>query len=135
MRVTHLFAAAVVAVSLSACASKPKAKPAPATPPLVSARQHAQRLEAKYQKTDPAAQVGVVLAVRPADHLAAVGDVPVKSFKTGDIVSFLDAAGKPLANGHVKHVEKNVLIVQYEALSKGRAPQVADLAVRLKSAK
>lgn len=131
MRIIHWVAAVAVGISLFGCASKPKAA-APATPPLVVARQHAQRLQANYEKSDPSARVGVTLAVKAATHLAAVGDVPTKDFKSGDVISFLDANGKLVANGQVVEVQKDLLIVKYEVPASGRAPQEADLAVRLK---
>jgi hypothetical protein len=135
MRVIHTVAAVVVGISLFGCASKPKAKPMAATPPLVTAKQHARQLQTNYEKTDSTARVGVVLAVKPDAHLAAVGDVPVSDFKKGDVLSFVDANRKLVANGQVKDIQKDLLIVGYDVPAKGRAPQVADLAVRLKSAK
>jgi hypothetical protein len=135
MRVIRTVAAVVLGISLFGCASKPKAKPASTVPPLVAAKQHAQQLQMNYEKTDPNARVGVVLAVKADTHLAAVGDLPVKDFKTGEVLSFLDSAGKLVANGQIKDIQKDLLIVGYEIPTNGRAPQVADLAVRLTSAK
>jgi hypothetical protein len=104
-------------------------------PPLVSAKQHAQQLQLKYEKTDPAARVGVVIEVKADAKLAAVGDVPVKEFKKDDVLSFLDSSGKLVANGHVMDIINDLLIVSYEVPATGRAPQIADLAVRLSGTK
>jgi hypothetical protein len=129
-----MVAAVVLGVSLFGCASKPKAQSQAATSPLVTAKQQAQKLQTTYQKTDASARVGVVLAVKPDTHLAAVGDVPTQDFKKGDVISFVDANQKLVANGHVRDVQKNLLIVGYDVPAKGRAPQTADLAIRLKTA-
>lgn len=131
------FARIVLVGSISAllggCAAKPKTPPAPPPPSVNSARQTARDLQAAYRQSDPSARVGIVLAVKPDIQLAAVGDVPVKDFKSGDVVSFMDTNQQLVANGHVTDTDNDLLIVKYDVLlSGGRAPRAGDLAIRVK---
>jgi hypothetical protein len=121
-------------IGLAGCAAKPKAPPAPASHVSVeSARQSASELQAAYQKSNPSARVGVVLAAKPESGLVAVGNIPVKDFKPGDVFSFMDASQQIVANGRVSDIDGNLLVIKYDLLpSGGRAPRAGDLAIHLK---
>jgi hypothetical protein len=86
-----------------------------------------------FTASDPKAIVGLVIAVLPDQMYAAVGDVDVKDFSEGDVVSFIDSNKKFLVNGVIKKVTEDALDVQYELPGpNSRAPMVGDLAVRFK---
>jgi hypothetical protein len=86
-----------------------------------------------FTATDPKAIVGLVIAVLPNQMYAAVGDIDVKDFTEGEVVSFIDSNKKFLVNGVIKKVTDDALDVQYEApAADSRAPKVGDLAVRFK---
>ncbi len=132
-RIAALCLTAAATVGLAGCAAKPKAPATPAPVSVDSARHSATELQAAYQKSNPNAKVGVVLAVKSGSSLAAVGHVNVKDFKAGDVLSFVDGAQKVVANGRVNDIDGNLLVVKYDLLpSGGRAPQAGDLAIKLK---
>jgi hypothetical protein len=132
-RIARVVLFGALAAMLAGCAAKPKTATTPPPASVDSARQSAKDLQAAYQKTDPTARVGIVLAVKPELSLVAVGDVPVKDFKNGDILSFMDSSQQLVANGRVTDTDNNLLIVKYDVLpSGGRAPRTGDLAIRVK---
>lgn len=116
-------------IALAGCAAQPDAKTK--TPTVANSSQVA-RIRAQYQKLDPNSRVGVVIAVRPQDRLAAVGDIPTGDFKQGDVISFEDVNQNLLTVGSVKDVMPNFLVVEYAPPAQGgRDPVNGDLGVRL----
>jgi hypothetical protein len=113
---------------LTGCQSPPKDTSAP------PANEETLRLiRQSFTATDPKAIVGLVIAVLPDQMYAAVGDIDVKDFTEGEVVTFIDSNKNPLENGIIKKVTSDALHVQYEAPGPGsRAPKVGDLAVRFK---
>jgi len=84
-----------------------------------------------FQQVDPQARVGLVLAVRPSDRLAAVGDVDVKEFHEGDAVTFIDMQRNTIGNGRVVNIVDGFVHVKYEPPAPGhRVPHEGDMAVR-----
>src|SRR5581483_3202814 len=96
--------------ALAGCAAPPDAKPK--TPAIANSGQVA-RIRAQYQKLDPNSRVGVVIAVRPQDRLAAVGEIPTRDFKPGDVLSFEDVNQNIVTVGSVKDITPNFLVVEY----------------------
>jgi hypothetical protein len=113
---------------LTGCQTPPKDTAAP------PADEETLRLiRQSFTATDPKAIVGLVTAVLPDQMYAAVGDVDVKDFNEGEVVTFIDSNKQPLVNGVIKKVTADALHVQYEKPATGsRAPKVGDLAVRFK---
>ena len=89
----------------------------------------AQRMRETLVRTDPTARVGIVAAALPDERLVAVTDVAADAFQQGDSVQFIDARGQVVGEGSVERVLNNVVHIRY-AQGGGRAPTVADLAVR-----
>jgi hypothetical protein len=101
----------------------------PIAPPVTP--EQLQQMRDEYRRTDRAARVGLVMAVLPSANLASVGDVPVKDFTVGDIITFVDSNGKTLTMGTVEAINGNSLTVKYvNPSSAGRAPLEGDAAVR-----
>jgi hypothetical protein len=97
-------------------------------------RRTADEIREQYQRLNPGNRVGVVLAVRPQDNLAAVGDIAIADFRLGDTLVFMDTNERPLNHsGTVVNVVENALHLKYERLDRsgGREPRPGDLAVRL----
>ena len=126
MRLTIIAALVLGTVGLNGCGSTASE---PIAPP-VSNGQLAQMRD-EYRRTDSEARVGLVKSVLASDSLALVGEVPVKDFTIGDVISFVDSNGKVVALGTVEAVNRNSLTVHY-AISgpHGRAPAEGDAAVR-----
>ncbi len=125
MRLMIIAALVYVALGLNGCttASEPIAPP-------VSPEQLAQMRD-EYRRTDADARVGVVTAVLASNNLASVGEVPVKDFTVGDIISFVDSNGKVVTMGTVEAINHNSLTVKYATPGRhGRAPVEGDAAVR-----
>ncbi len=79
----------------------------------------------------PDAVIGRVIAVLPDNRLAAVGDVPVTSFKREDVVTFIGSEDVTLVSGTVVEVLADAVHIRYELPADGqRAPAVGDLAVK-----
>ena len=84
--------------------------------------------------TTPTLRVGEVLAVYPPANLAAVGDIPVADFHTGDPITFV-VGQNAYVTGHVLQVVNGNLHVRYEvADASARPPQVGDVAVHFSRA-
>jgi hypothetical protein len=92
--------------------------------------QDAAAARGRIMQSDPNARVGIVAAVAPETHLAAVGDLPLQDFAIGDVLTFIDAAEKPFNNGTVVNASSQYLHVRYEA--DRRAPRVGELAVHFR---
>ena len=87
-------------------------------------------IRARYQQINAENRVGVVNAVLPESHLAAVGDIPLQDFGIGDVLTFIDAREQPFNSGVVVNATASSLHVKYDASR--RAPREGDLAVRLR---
>ena len=105
-----------------------KAKQAAGLPP--PSPQDAAAVRQRYMQLNANNRVGVVTAVRPESHLAAVGDVPLQDFSIGDVLTFIDAHEQPFNTGEVVNASSTSLHVKYDA--KRRAPREGELAVRLR---
>jgi hypothetical protein len=118
----------VAGLLLGGCQAPPKDTTAP------PANEETVRLiRQSFTASDPKAVVGLVIAVLPDQMYAAVGDVDVKDFSEGEVLSFIDSNKKFLTNGTIKKVTSDALNIQYEVPGPGsRAPKVGDLAVRFK---
>lgn len=130
MRSFHRIAALVVVMCcvLAGCRAEKQDQPQTAAP---ASEDRVRMIRQNYQSIDPAARVGLVIAVRPEYRLAAVSDVAVEDFSVGDVVVFVDANEEPLVNGTVVAKTEDAIHVKYnEPKSGGRAPNVGDLAVR-----
>ncbi|MCC7349198.1 MAG: hypothetical protein IT446_01390 [Phycisphaerales bacterium] len=92
-----------------------------------------QQLRQSYQRIHPGTRVGLVTAVAEDVSLAAVGDIDLKSFSNGDILTFIDPNEKPVANGTVVNITPDALHVKYAPLPDGRIPRQGDLAVSLRN--
>lgn len=79
---------------------------------------------------DPSARVGIVAAVKPPDHLAAVSHLDAAEFAPGDPISFMDSHKNLLCEGTVVRNVDNLLIVHYSPTLRG--VHKGDLAVRVK---
>lgn len=125
MRLTMIAVLVFAMTGLSGCLST-----SVSIAPPVSPEQLAQMRD-DYRRTDRNARVGIVTAVLASANLASVGEVPVKDFTIGDIITFIDSNGKSLTLGHVEAINKNSLTVKYANPSAdGRAPVEGDAAVR-----
>jgi hypothetical protein len=109
------------------CANKSKSQGAKLPPPSA---QDAAAVRERFLRANPQARVGIVAAVAPKTHLAAVGDVPLQDFAIGDVVTFIDAEEHPFNTGTVVNASSQYLHVQYE--TDRRAPRVGELAVHIR---
>src|SRR5271154_2988734 len=107
MRLMIIALLVFVAVAINGCMTAPE----PIAPP-VSPEQLAQMRD-EYRRTDADARVGLVTAVLASDTLASVGEVPVKDFTVGDIISFVDSNGKVVTMGTVEAINRHSLTVRY----------------------
>jgi len=109
-----------------------KPKPPPPPPPAAAPEETLRSLREQYKLQDPNAAVGAVAAVKPDTRMAAVGDMPLKEFRIGDPVVFVDATQAVIDTGTVAEIDDPWLIVKYEdPTGQGRrTPQVGDVAVR-----
>jgi hypothetical protein len=87
-------------------------------------------VRARYMRLNPQNRVGVVTAVRPEAHLAAVGDLPLQDFGIGDVLVFVDEHEQPFNSGEIVNATSTALHVRYD--ENRRAPRVGELAVRLR---
>jgi hypothetical protein len=87
------------------------------------------QVRASYLRARPGLGIGMVTAILPDQHLAAVGRTPIRDFRIGDIVTFVDSAANVLANGKVEGIEKQTVIVRYTPTQR-REPMIGDLAIR-----
>jgi hypothetical protein len=128
MRVLRLLGTGIVALAMVSCASQ-KNKVSPPAPAASSER--VMEIRQAYQLHNPNAQVGVVAAVDRDAHLAAVGDVVLDKLHENDVMTFIDSAQRPVANGVVIRKTFNYAHVRYESLpTDGRDPVEGDLAVK-----
>jgi hypothetical protein len=130
MRLSRLTGTTLLALGLIGCAShnQKNHEIAVATP---ASESRIAEIRQNYLRNDKNAQVGVVIAVEPADHLAAVGDVMLDQIRENDVVTFIDSNETPIANGVVVRKTANAAHVRYEHVpGDGRDPVVGDLAVR-----
>jgi len=96
------------------------------------AQQDVASIRERYMRINPNNRVGVVVAVRAASKLAAVGDVPLQDFGIGDVLTFVNTDEEPFNTGIVVNATADALHVRYD--SDRRSPREGDLAVRLRSA-
>ena len=118
-------------MALAGCTKKVEPPPGPYVPPPGITQDTRERM----LKQNPDVVFGSVVAVRTEDQLAAVADIPVDQFKSGDTVAFY--AGDQVVNvGQVLRAVNGNLHVRYNAPGVGqRAPQVGDFAVMFKPLK
>jgi hypothetical protein len=108
----------------------------PATQPIAmpATAENVQEIREAYQKKDKSTVVGLVIAVLPENNLAAVGDVPVGEFKTGQVVTFIDSNQAIIAVGTVVNTTADAVHVKYVPQGEmSRAPREGDPAVRTQS--
>jgi len=79
----------------------------------------------------PGTLVGDVIYTLSDHPYTAVGGVDMKDVQVGQIVSFVDADGKPINNGTVVAIVGDNAHVRFDTAGK-RPPQKGDLAVWLK---
>ena len=120
----------VAGLMLAGC--QPKAAPpvGPVYPPAVAPT--AQTVE-RIKRLAPDALIGHITALLPEEHLALVGDVPVRDFAEGQVVTFAGGNDVAIGNGVVVRISKDALHVRYEDPAPGaRPPAGGDLAVRFR---
>jgi hypothetical protein len=126
MRLMTVAVLVFVAAGLTGCASN---APEPITPPVTS--EQLRQMRDEYRRSDSEARVGLVTSVLASANLASVGEVPVKDFTVGDIISFVDSNGKVVTMGTVEAISHNSLTVRYANPGPhGRVPVEGDAAVR-----
>jgi hypothetical protein len=129
MRLPRITATAFLALGLLGCASQKKNPEMPVAAPASEAR--IMEIRQDYQRSDPNALVGVVIAVEKTEHLAAVGDIMLDKIRENDVVTFIDSNEVPIANGVVVRKTANAAHVRYEQVpGDGRDPVEGDLAVK-----
>jgi hypothetical protein len=109
------------------CQTSAKSKAQQSTAAVVQA----EALKASLEKASPGTLVGDVLYTLPDRPYTAVGDVDMKGVQVGQIVSFVDADGKPVNNGTVVAIVGDNAHVRFDTAGK-RPPRKGDLAVWLK---
>ena len=128
MRLSRLTGTTLVALGLLGCANQKKAEPPPA--PAASESQIMEIRQA-YQRADPNAQIGVVVAVEKGERLAAVGNIMLDKIRENDVMTFIDSNQHPIANGTVVRKTADAAHVKYEPVRDGgRDPVEGDLAVK-----
>jgi hypothetical protein len=112
---------------VAACApKKPVMIPQPAT------ENQLEMIRSSYDKVDPGARVGRVIAVLPADQLVAVGELTPNEFHLGDTFTLIDSKQNILTRGKVVAITKDALHIKYQPLPAGqRDPIIGDLAVHV----
>lgn len=132
MRPTSWAAVATLAAVLVGCHhQQPPAGP-PVAPPATA--ETVSQIRAAYQQRDPSSVVGLVIATLPDKNLAAVGDVPVNQFKSGDLVTFIDSNQSIIAVGTVVNTTTDAVHVKFQPQGEAsRAPHEGDLAVKTQS--
>jgi len=105
MRLMIIAALLSAMVGLNGCLSSPEPIAPPVTPEQLA------QMRDDYRHQDREARVGLVTAVLAGSNLAAVGNVPVKDFTLGDIITFIDSNGKTLTLGKVEAINGNSLTV------------------------
>jgi hypothetical protein len=96
---------------------------APATDDQVRA------LRQSVNASDPNACVGPVIAVRPQDKYLAVGDVPVRDLREGDVFVIVDSHQHPIAHANVRALTADAAQLKYWPDPGGRDPKPGDMAV------
>jgi len=112
------------------CEPLPPETPPPAQSHPFSQQEMVSRRES-LRKLKPDARVGLVKSVLGSNSTAGIGDVDVKDFTKGDVISFIDSNDNTVSMGSVIGVEGNLLIVHYDVNAGGRAPLEGDLAIRM----
>jgi hypothetical protein len=127
----HRFFIGVVTLSLlcAGCRShRVVAKPAPDPAPP----QTVDSIREAYARSYPESRVGVVIAARPVDRLAAVGDVSTRDFRDGQFVTFIDSHQRVLTTGTVARVLPDQVHIRYENPPLGgREPRPGDVMIRV----
>jgi hypothetical protein len=92
-------------------------------------------IRARYQRLDPANQVGLVIASEPSANLVAVGEINPANVRVGDKVVFVDSRENALTTGTIVRKLTNALHVEYDPPAAGhRAPRDGDVMVRFRPA-
>jgi hypothetical protein len=131
MRSLRLLALLVGIMLLAGCGPKkldnPKAYQAAAA--------NVSEIRERYQRSDPATRVGLVIGSNAEANLVSVGEIDPKEFRVGDKVVFVDSRQNALASGTVARVLADSIHVRYDpAASGGRAPHEGDVMVRFRPA-
>lgn len=117
----------LLAALLLGCQNKP-----PVAPPV--SRDAIRTIRESYQRLDPTARLGAVVAVDEPTRLVAVGDVTPSDFTIGDVVNFMDSKESLIGVGRVLAITTTAVHVKYEQPGpKQRAPRVGDLALRVRT--
>lgn len=135
MRLMHRTFLATLVVTAAALVGCQNHKP-PTTQPIAApaTAETVRDIREAFQKRDPSTIVGLVIAVLPENNLAAIGDVPVGEFKTGQVVTFIDSNQAIIAVGTVVNTTADTVHVKYTPQGEmARAPREGDLAVRTQS--
>jgi hypothetical protein len=128
MRLSRLTGTTLLAVGLLGCANQKKAAP-PSAP--VASESRIMEIRQSYQRADPNAQIGVVVAIDQGARLAAVGNIMLDNIRENDVMTFIDSNENPIANGVVVRKTADAAHVKYEPVRKGgRDPVEGDLAVK-----
>jgi hypothetical protein len=90
-----------------------------------------ETLKASIEKAAPGTLVGDVIYTLSDHPYTAIGGVEMKDVQVGQIVSFVDADGKPINNGTVVAIVGDNAHVHFDTAGK-RPPRKGDLAVWLK---
>jgi len=130
---SRYFLAVFAILMLMGCQSSPQAAPTvqAAPPPTPLKDWEFSSIKNSYLKASPQLKIGMVTAVLPSEHLAAVGKVNVKDFVVGDVLSFVDSNGTSITLGKIEGIEHNRLEIRYQPPQNGqRDPAPYDLAIR-----
>jgi hypothetical protein len=89
----------------------------------------------RYQRSDAATRVGLVIGANAQSNLVSVGEINPKEFRDGDKVVFVDDRQNALASGTVVRVLQDSIHVRYDSpAAGGRAPHEGDVMVRFRPA-
>jgi hypothetical protein len=73
----------------------------------------------------------LVIATRPQDALAAIGEVKGADFQVNQVVTFIDSNQKVLTTGTVVRILPDSVHVRYvDPDGDGRAPRIGDVMVK-----
>ena len=87
----------------------------------------------RYQRTDAATRVGLIIGSNPQSNLVSVGEINPKEFRVGDNVVFIDSRQNTLGGGEVVRILQDSIHVRYDRPS-GRPPREGDVMVRFRPA-